>query len=412
MNQLYVLLDEQEVGRVEQVHARGGEPGLRFTYCRAWLDATAAFAISHSLPLREEPFEQEAKRFFGNLLPEGDARKSVLRNLKISEDNDFALLRALGRDCAGALRIVESREPVASREKPRRVVEEDLERWSRGMGYATETGRDLRLSIAGAQYKLGVVLDGDDLVIPGDESPSTHLLKLPNRDYATLPENEAFVLALARAVGLEVPDSRLHPGKGARLLLVTRYDRAGSPIRRLHQEDLCQALGIDRSSKYEAEGGPSFRQCLDVVRKISSRSLLDQRALFRWAAFCVVVGNRDNHAKNLSLLRDERGRWRLAPFYDLVCTRAYKTLGTALAMSIGGWTKGDNLPRAAWEAEARVLGVTPKYMTEVVAKTVDDVERALPAVRDALATRLGTREPLERPVRAIRGTLRLVKRGL
>jgi len=408
MSMLFVLLDESEVGRIEQVHS-----GLRFAYSRAWLDASEAFAVSHSLPLREQPFDQEATRFFGNLLPEGPARTSVARQVGISEDNDFALLRALGQECAGALRIVESVAPPVTRAEPRRfVTDDDLDGWSGGSGTAV-SGSELRLSLAGAQYKVGVVLDGDDLILPEDEFPSTHLLKLPNRDYAALPQNEALVLALARAIGLDAVESRLWTkGKRAPLLLVTRYDRVGTPVRRLHQEDLCQALGVDRRSKYQNEGGPSFQRCIEIVRKISSRSILDQRALLRWLAFCVAVGNCDNHAKNLSLLRDDSGRWRLAPFYDLVCTRAYRTLSRKVAMAIGGRTDGDNLPRAAWHDEALEVEVTAKYFAAVASGVAADVERMLPEVHDELSAQIGTRAAFEATLRAIRKCTRTLQRGL
>lgn len=408
MSMLFVLLDASEVGRIEQRPS-----GLRFAYSRTWLDAPGAFAVSHSLPLREQPFDQEATRFFGNLLPEGPARTSVARQVGISEDNDFALLRALGQECAGALRIVESLgRPVTRAEPPRLVTDDDLEGWARGSGTAV-SGSELRLSLAGAQYKVGVVLDGDDLVLPEEDSASTHLLKLPNRDYAALPQNEALVLALARAIGLDAVESRLWTrGTRAPLLLVTRYDRVGTPVRRLHQEDLCQALGVDRRSKYEIEGGPSFKRCMEIIRKLSSRSILDQRALLRWLAFCVAVGNCDNHAKNLSLLRDDSGRWRLAPFYDLVCTRAYRTLTRRLAMAIGGRTNGDNLPRAAWHDEALEVGVTPKYFAEVASGVAADVEQMLPEVQDELSTQIGSRAALGASLRAIRKCTRTLQRGL
>jgi serine/threonine-protein kinase HipA len=400
------MIDGHEVGRIEQAGS-----GLRFTYARAWLDEPTRFAISHSLPLREAPFDQEAQRFFGNLLPEGPARTSVIRNLKLSDENDFALLRALGRDCAGVLRVVDPDEPRTARARPRRVTKDELARWSLGNGYATSDVRDLRLSVAGAQHKLGVVLDGDELVIPGDDSPSTHLLKLPNRDFAALPENEALVLAVARAIGLDVVESRLYPTKRAPLLLVTRYDRVGDPVRRVHQEDLCQALGFDRKNKYEAEGGPSFAQCIDLIRKLSVRPL-DQRALLEWLAFCAVVGNRDNHAKNLSILRDDRGRWRLAPFYDLVCTRAYRTAGTDLAMWLGGCKKSNNLPRSVWENEAKTIEVTRRFLTDIVAQTVAKVERVLPDVHEELGSQVTSRQALVATMRAIKKSLNTVERGL
>lgn len=184
-------------------------------------------------------------------------------------------------------------------------------------------------------------------------------------DFAALPENEALVLELARSVGLPTVESRLWTKLPTPLLLVTRFDRLGrEPIRRLHQEDFCQALGVDRRRKYEAEGGPSFARCVELVRETSVEPLPDSRSLMRWLAFCAVVGNRDNHGKNLSLLRDAAGRWRLAPFYGLICTTTYDRLARRLAMSVGGRTDAGNLPAAAWRDEASNLGVKATWLLQ------------------------------------------------
>lgn len=386
------------------------DAGLRFAYAPTWLGV--GFAISRALPLREAPYDAEATRFFGNLLPEGGVRTAICRRLGLSEGNDFALLRALGRECAGALRIVDASGRREKPSRPRLITTAEVAKWSKGGGYAAAVGEHLRLSLAGAQDKLGVVLVDDALALPAGASPSTHLLKLPNRDFAALPQNEALVLALARRIGMPVAESRLLVGHGPPLLLVTRYDRTPSPVRRLHQEDLCQALGIDHRRKYETDGGPSFARCVVLVRDHSVQPLPDVRAMLRWLAFCAVVGNRDNHAKNLSLLRADAGNWRLAPFYDLVCTTAYPRLAKRLAMAIGSRTDGGNLPRVAWETEARSVGVKPAYLVELVNDVAHAVEGALPEVTDDLATQLGDRTPLTPVVRAIAKGVRAVQRGL
>ena len=197
------------------------------------------------------------------------------------------------------------------------------------------------------------------------------------------------------------------------LLLVTRFDRlTANGVRRLHQEDFCQALGIDRRRKYEAEGGPSFASCLELVRESSVAPLPDSRSLLRWIAFCTVVGNRDNHGKNLAMVRDEAGRWRLAPFYDLVCTTVYGRLSRRLAMTIGGRTDAGNLPSAAWVEQARILGVKPKYVLETVEQITTDVEHELPPVADALATQLGSDTAIAAVRRSITKGIRSIRRGL
>ncbi len=409
MSTLHVFADDTPIG----VLTDPPDHRVAFACSHAWLRSPTRFAISQSLPLRVEPFGVEAERFFGNLLPEGGVRTAVCRRLGISEDNDFALLRAIGRECAGALRIVEDDGVTEAPHAYRRLRDADLERWATSGAYAGAVGAELRLSLAGAQDKLGVRVDGDKLLLPEQGSPSTHLLKLPHRDFAALPQNEALVLSLARRVGLPAVDATLWTGHGPPLLVVARFDRSvGPPIRRRHQEDFAQALGVDRRRKYEAEGGPTFHRCLELVREASTSPLIDSRALLRWLAFCAVVGNRDNHAKNLSLLRDDDGRWRLAPFYDLVCTTAYGRLSTRLAMSIGGRTDGGNLPATAWHAEARTIGVKPKYLQGVVEEVTTAVAEALGPTIDEVAGVLGRDDDLVAVRRAIDKGVRASRRGL
>lgn len=393
------------VGRLE----RRADGGLRFHYDPSW----ARFAISHSLPLRAEAFETEADRFFGNLLPEGGLRSAVCRRLRIGEDNDFELLAALGRECAGALEIVDADAPPRDAPELRPLRDQELERWSRIGGYASAIGEELRLSLAGAQDKVGVVLGGERLLLPQHGAASTHLLKLPNRDFAALPENEALVLELARRVGLPVVVSRLWTRTATAMLLIERFDRiAGDPIVRLHQEDLCQALGLDRRRKYEHEGGPSFAQCFSLVMRTSARPTSDARVLLDWLAFCLVVGNRDNHGKNLAVLRKADGSWQLAPLYDLVCTTAYDRLSRRLAMRIGGRDDGGNLPAVAWHDEAGALGIKAKYLVGLVEAMTDAVAHELPGAVATIAAQLGRDDALVAVRQSIGKGIRAARRGL
>lgn len=409
MSVLQVLVEDANVGVLDEPT----DGGLRFAYAEAWLEAPRRFAISRSLPLRRLPFEQEADRWFGNLLPEGAVRAAICRRLRISEDNDFALLRAIGRECAGALSLVEGDAIEARANAYRPLGDDEIEKWASTGAYAAAVGDDLRLSLAGAQDKLGVWVDGETLSLPEHGAPSTHLLKLPNRDFAALPQNEALVLELARRVGLPTVESRLLTKLSTPVLLVTRFDRVRAPVlRRLHQEDFCQALAIDRHRKHEAEGGPRFAQCLELVREASVQPLPDTRALLRWLAFCSVVGNRDNHGKNLSLVRDDRGHWRLAPFYDLVCTTAYPRLSRRLAMHVGGRHDGGNLPAGAWEDEARTIGIKAKYLLDTVEEIAAGVDDALPEVVDSIAAQLGRDDGIVAVRRAILAAVRSARRGL
>jgi serine/threonine-protein kinase HipA len=164
---------------------------------------------------------------------------------------------------------------------------------------------------------------------------------------------------VARAVALETIEADLVRLDGVESAVMRRYDRVvrDAGITRLHQEDLCQALGRLPATKYEQEGGPSFVEAMGIVRQHSSEPLVDAGQLLRWLLFGLLVGNADGHGKNLSLLHTEGGGLRLAPFYDLVCTRVYPRLDRRLAMSIGGMRDPGLIGRRHLESLADVTGI-------------------------------------------------------
>lgn len=366
---------------------------LVFAYSPAWAARPDAFPISLTLPLDGGPYAGGAGHaFFANLLPEGGARQAVCRRLGISEDNDLALLRAIGGDCAGALSIVD----------PTRDAEPDpdhrYERLDARRIRALTTsdvvpllvgGASTRLSLAGAQDKLPVALLDGHLHLPLEGAPSTHILKLPNRRYAHLTSNEAFVEGLAAAIDLDVVRAELFTQTDPPSLLVERYDRRASqeqwPVIRLHQEDLCQALGLPPSRKYEQEGGPTLTRAVELVRAHVAQPLVDVRRLIEWQAFNIVVGNSDGHGKNLSILYDD-GQAVLAPFYDLLSTRAYDSLDRRLAMSVDAQRDPDRVHRTQWEAVAGQLAIQPRvaigFVDAVAERCLDAISEWTRAFRD------------------------------
>jgi len=374
---LFVFFDRRRAG---SVFVRGDRFG--FTYDTGWLAAKDSFAISRCLPLREPAHEDEAAHsFFANLLPEGDLRVAVCRRLGISIDNDYALLARIGGECAGALSIrAESDLPEDEEPEYVELTKRRLDTLLRGESVVPllAGGATTRLSLAGAQDKLPVFLHDDRLHIPVHAEPTTHILKLPSRRFSHLCANEAFMNRAAAALGLEVARTVLVTDRSIPYLLVERYDREvqadGFLVKRLHQEDLCQALGYPATRKYEEEGGPSFGRCYTTVAAAVDAPLPATLQLLSWAAFNVIAGNSDGHAKNLALLHPEPGRTVLAPFYDLVSTRAYKELDRHLAMRIGGERDPDLIGRAHVEALARALEIGPAVVEK---RAIDIAERCL-----------------------------------
>jgi serine/threonine-protein kinase HipA len=314
---------------------------LSFRYEGGYRSSPGALPLSRHLPLREEDFNtKDTIAFFANLLPEGEIRQKIARRIGVSQENVFALLTALGGDCAGAVSVLspEMQPGTSGHYRPisRKELAKELEDLPAHPLLAGEEG--VRLSLAGAQNKLPIFYDGDEFFIPEGNYPSSHIIKPAIRDLEDTVTNEAFCMNLAREVGLPVPPVQVIEIGGQLVYMVERYDRIPSTevtIVRLHQEDFCQALGIPPEMKYEVEGGPGFHDCFSLVEEWSDEPILDSLLLVNWALFNFLIGNADAHGKNLSLLYTE-GSIRLAPFYDLLSTAVYPRVNNKFAMKMGG----------------------------------------------------------------------------
>ncbi|MEM0954639.1 MAG: type II toxin-antitoxin system HipA family toxin [Pseudomonadota bacterium] len=360
---LSVYLARRLVGELEQDD--GGQ--MWFRYDTAWLDSADSFPISHSLPLQDAPFNQKAcQGFFGGTLPEDANRRVIARILQISDKNDFALLARIGGECAGALIFIpqgETLPPADSEYLPLSEAElhDILTVLDRRPLLAGEKG--VRLSLAGAQDKLAVALDNEGrLSLPLHYAPSTHILKPALSTWGGIVSNENYCMALALACGLNAAATSAHSVAGIDYLLSERFDRsrmAEGAIRRLHQEDFCQALGVRSEIKYQADGGPGLADCFAVLRQVSTDIVRDVRDLLEAVLFNLLIGNNDAHAKNYSVLYSENGSARLAPLYDLVCTVYYPEIENRLAMKIGGEANPDLVGPAHLEAFAKEAGLGP-----------------------------------------------------
>ncbi len=358
---------------------------IGFRYDAEW-SQSGGFAVSRSLPLAAGEFAPEggiAHRFFANLLPEGAVREHIVRDLKLP-NTDFDLLRAIGGECAGALSILRVERQPSEQRQYRALTEEDLAVLvaRRGQVYAAWPADERpRLSLAGAQDKCPVLLRNDRYFLPQREAPSSHILKFELLDYRHLPAYETFTTQLAAAIGLPVVDIVLRSIGPTRYAQIARYDRLwdkSGEVRRLHQEDFCQALGYGHEKKYQDYGGPSFAECYRLVQDASNEPAIDAQHLLRWQIFNVLVGNSDGHAKNLSLLHLPDDATRLAPFYDLLCTRAIARIDYHLALDVGGERNPSLITPAQWEALAKECDVRPQFVGKLVREA-----------RDALLERIG-----------------------
>ena len=358
-----------------------------FQYDESWLGRTDAVPLSLSLPLRPERYAHRAcMPFFGGVLPEGRNRRLIAGILGVSEDNDFALLERLGGDCAGAVSLLpEGTQIVASDERTRELDQEELTRILRELGQRPLLAgtEGLRLSLAGAQDKLPVRIIDNRIALPLGTAASTHILKPASADYDGLVFNEAFCLALAEGIGMETTGFDVRRVDDIDYLRLRRFDRSddGGHVRRLHQEDVCQALGIPSERKYQAEGGPSLKQVFGLLRSVSAAPVLDLAALLDAVIFNLLVGNNDAHGKNFALLHSGGGA-RLAPLYDLVSTVFYPELAPEMAMRIGRQRISDRVGASDLEQLAKETGMAPPLvkrrsaeLVEAVLARIDDVEQ-------------------------------------
>ena len=302
--------------------------------------------ISCSLPVSPRP--QDATPFLDGLLPEGQARAVLATQRDLLASDTWGLVAAYGRDIAGALVI---RDPDADpkRREPHVVAYDSIDALGAAIADLPEhplgAHDDSELSLAGLQDKLLLVAtdSATGWGRPVGGLPSTHVCKPDPLTHPGVVVREAEALRLARAVGLTSIDAQVTEVDGRPCLIVDRYDRRteDGTTRRIHQEDLLQAVGEDPAArhgriKYQSHGGPGFRDIATLLIERAPDPDAELRALVGAMVFTVLIRNSDAHAKNISLLLDPPGTVRLAPLYDTVPTMLFKGLKVRCAMWIGG----------------------------------------------------------------------------
>ena len=374
---------------------------MSFDYSESWLKDPAAVPLSRSLPLSDKHFNQnDCRAFFSGILPEENIRTVIARNLGISARNDFAMLEQIGGECAGAVTFIPAGKQLPDDAGDYQILtEKTLAQTLRTLPQRPLLAgkADIRLSLAGAQNKIAVRVSGDTISIPLEGAPSTHILKPAIERFAGSVFNEAFCMKLARSVGLNTANVETGTAGGIDYLLVERYDRTVSQapdgqanLKRVHQEDFCQALGIVPEYKYQAEGGPSLKQCFALVRDASSAPVIDLQALLDSVIFNFLIGNNDAHAKNFSLIYQEAGDTRLAPLYDVLSTIYYPDLSTKMAMKIGGEYLAARVGPKHFERLSEETGLAKPMVRRRVLELAELVRSKLPqATTDTVARDIG-----------------------
>lgn len=397
MRQLDVFLGDNLVGHVIE-NRKGG----RFEYEQSVADKLAGRPVlSMAFPAKGRPFgEAKTSAWFNGLLPEGSRRDEICRSLGVSPYDWIGLLAEIGWECAGAVRVFERGHKRARELRFEAISPSALaEKLSSVTARLPQVESELfRMSLGGFQEKMCVVMPtipegtysvvADDVLLPMGDSSSTHILKPESEHYPGLAESEAWAMTAAghaaRASRVALLDLDDAPGT----LVVERYDRVVDDISkcvaRLHQEDACQALGIDPHGKYATASAPkgddpTYVAIADLLQKYSSDPEGEKEELLRQLVANLALGNWDAHAKNTSFLYREQMVPELAPLYDVVPIAEVEPRTGILSMRVNGVINPEKLTRADIIAEAASWGLNAAGAETVIDCALRNLEEGIRA---------------------------------
>lgn len=426
---------------------RGGRTPF-FRYEESWANSPRGRALSLSLPLTadREVRGPPVEYYFDNLLPDSAEIRSRIRTRFNTRSSDaFDLLTAIGRDCVGAVQLLPpNEEPLGwDRVDATPLTEQEVEQTLRDVTLAIPLGRteqeDFRISLAGAQEKTALLKMAGAWFRPRHATPTTHILKLPlgiiggfRGDFSDSVENEWLCAQVLRELELPVADAAIARFGEQRALVVTRFDRRwigvdpthvqekrfkprkGIWIARLPQEDLCQAMGLPHTQRYEADGGPSIKDSLSLLANSEHPAMDQMNFVLALLAFWLLAAT-DGHGKNFSLYQRTGGTYGLTPLYDVLS--AWPILGhgrnqlaiekAKLAMALRGGRvhyRLNEITARHWQELALHTGV------RVLWKRMQSFVESAPAALERVEKRLPKAFP-ERVYASIRvGVLRQVQR--
>lgn len=408
-----------------------GEAELQ--YDPDWVSADVGRPLSLSLPFNLQNLPAKGDKvanYFDNLLPDSDAiRRRVAERFRTGSIEPFDLLKAIGRDCVGAVQILDEDEAPIGFDRIAGVPlsEEDVERHLIGavspqtFAAGRSPDADFRISLAGAQEKTALLWWDGQWLAPRGATPTSHIFKFPlglmggrRADFSTSVDNEWLCLRLLKAYGLPVADARIATFGQQRVLVVERFDRRVAPdgrwLMRLPQEDFCQVEGCSPLRKYENEGGPGLKALFGTLRQ-SENAEADMRTLMTAQLLFWMLRAPDGHAKNFSIQLLPRGRFQLAPLYDVMSVypvlgdgpNQWSPHGIKLAMALLGKNRHyemHGIQRRHFNSTAQRVGHAPTaepIIEEILARTpaaIAEVQAELPQnfsprVLDAILGGLG-----------------------
>jgi len=360
-------------------------------YTSEWI--TEGFPVSPHLPLASDIPSVNINRFLRNLLPEGQAFDELIQNIRVSRNNTFALIRALGFDISGALVMTVPEKSLPRKGSLRLLTDDELVlrlNTREVNGLIIWDGKP-RLSVAGIQDKINVVVNSNGQLGFGEGNLcSTHILKFERQTQSHLVINEYVTMCLAKACGLKTANVALQKFGNYRALLVERFDRKlinETEVRRRHIIDGCQALNLLPEYKYERNfgsgrdvkhirDGASLPLIFDFANQCQNPALIKQKIL-DWVLFNVLVCNFDAHAKNISFYVSSKGI-DLAPFYDLVNVKLYHDIEHDFAMALGDEFNSDFVNAYQLANFAESCQLSRSYVAKRLKHLIDKMTIALP----------------------------------
>jgi len=190
-----------------------------------------------------------------------------------------------------------------------------------------------QFSLAGAQPKTALLFDNNRWGVPSGRVPTTHISSRQPASSTAMPRTNISVWSWHALAGFRV-DSRIMHFQDEVAIVVERYDRVrtAAGLRRVHQEDMCQALAIPPTRKYQNKGGPGIRDIVELLRTYSANAPEDVHTFLDAIAYNWLIAGTDAHGKNYALLIGAQTRVRLAPLYDVASVVPTRT-STSIASS-------------------------------------------------------------------------------
>lgn len=393
---LRVYLDGTAIGEVRQTP----QGALSFAYDEEYRDSPDPTPLSLSMPLGADRHSNKAVRaYLDGLLPDSEsARQRWGQQYGVNPNNSFALLRHVGRDAAGAVQVLPPDVQATDAAHRAGDVEWLSDDEFAGLARAlAEHGADWdpgrfggRWSLAGAQPKIALFRDPDTGAwgIPQDSTPTNCIVKPALRAFDHHHVNEALLLRAAAEAGLLAAEIDLVEVADVQAIVSHRYDRAlddeGS-WSRVHQEDLCQALAVHPSMKYQKDGGPGVARIGALLQQLSveDRTISVER-FFKGLAFNVLIGGTDAHAKNYSLVLIG-GRAQIGPLYDVASAACYSQFERLdSAMKVGEHWKFLDIVDTDWGKVARQLGLPASQAVSWVEELRDELPSAFERAVESL----------------------------